>query len=479
MRSVRRRVVLGALAAFALSRPFAPALAASPPATFDLGDFDPAMPAFVTRLVAPTGRPGPGPLRSLIAEPKGVTLRFRDLALYLPGGEIERASTPPLVAEMLRRRATERLVPESAATYAGLAEAVQLHATEGAVVRVIEANGTVSSAIGTPPVPSPSPFVPITEAQPFASHWGGEGRQAFDLLRVGPPLADPLWIRAGDGPLLVQPFTYRVLVWNPRTRALRTTALGDDAASSGLIRDTPSGSTLASMTTLLATTSRNTSVAVVFTTERGVTTVSWGGLREQPTASVMKLAILAAYTEASANGFLRSTYTDSLADAMIVQSANGAANTLIDLLSPGRVNGTIERLGLRGTHLGQHFEAAGWGDWRDNTTTARDCDRLMNAVVGGEGPGDHEWARSLLARSQAGGSVRDAVQSGMKGAAVYEKRGWYAGVENEVVRVQLAPDRAVTVAILQPDVRDIAGTHALFRDLAAQATAALHEGRVK
>ncbi len=473
----RRAFIIAPVALVALALPSASASAA--PATFDLGDFDPVTPAFVTRVVAPTGRPGPGPLRGVIAEPKGVTLRFRDLALYLPGGEIGRASVPPLVAEMLRRRATERLVPESEAMYADLAEAVRLHIEVGAAVRVIERDGAVSGAAGVPHLPSPSPFVPITEAQPLPTHRGGEGRQAFDLLRVGPPLCGPVWIRANDGPLLVQPFTYRVLVWNPRTRALRTTALGDDAARSGLIRDTPSGTALASMTTLLATTSRNTSVAVVFTTGRGVTTVSWGGMREHPTASVMKLAILAAYTEASATGFPRSTYTDTLADAMIVQSANGAANTLIDLLSPGRVNGTIARLGLRGTHLGQHFETAGWGDPRDNTTTARDAARLMNAVVGDDLRGDVAWARSLLARSQAGGSVRDAVQNGAKSAAVYEKRGWYAGVENEVVRVQLAPDRAVTVAILQPDVRDIAGTHALFRDLVAQATAALREGHVK
>jgi len=471
-------ILLVALVALLLP-PITVAVSAAPtpaPATFDLGDFDPALPTFVSALIPPTGRPGPGLLRSIIAEQKGLTLRYRDLAVYLPEGKIARAVVPPLVGQMLSRRASERLIPESDATYAMLADALGEALAHGPASRVIEPNGVIAElAASEVPITPPNLFKPITEAQPLPGNWGGAGRQAFDLLRVGPPLGDPVWVRAPSGLTLVQPFTYCVLVWNPRSGDLRTTDLGDAAERDKLIRDTPLGPTLASMTTLLATTSRNTSVAVAFTTARGVSTVSWGGMRVDPTASVMKLAILATYEDAVGHGFTPTPQTDALADAMIVSSSNGAANQLIDVLTPGRVNATLARLGLNQTHLGQHFEASGWGDTRDNVSVARDCVRLMNALATGEIGGNQAQVQGLLSRSQAPGSVRGTVRNA---GATYEKRGWYTGVENEVVRVQFAPDRAITLAAMQPDVRDIGGTHALFADLTAQAVAALHDGQV-
>ncbi len=111
-------ILLVALVALLLP-PITVAVSAAPtpaPATFDLGDFDPALPTFVSALIPPTGRPGPGPLRSIIAEQKGLTLRYRDLAVYLPDGKIARAVVPPLVGQMLSRRASERLIPESDAS---------------------------------------------------------------------------------------------------------------------------------------------------------------------------------------------------------------------------------------------------------------------------------------------------------------------------------------------------------------------------
>jgi len=458
--------------------PLAAVVSAAPPAsaTFDLGDFDPALPTFVSALIPPTGRPGPGPLRSIIAEQKGLTLRYRDLAVYLPDGKIVRAVVPPLVGQMLSRRASIRLIPESDATYAMLADALREAQQHGPASRVIAADGAIAElAASEAPIMPPNLFKPITEAQPLPGNRSGAGRQAFDLLRVGPPLGDPVWVRASDGLILVQPFTYRVLVWNPRSGDLRTTDLGDAAEGDKLIRDTPLGPTLASMTTLLATTSRNTSVAVAFTTARGISTVSWGGVRVYPTASVMKLAVLATYEDAMAHGFAPTPQTDALADAMIVSSSNNAANQLIDVLTPGRVNATITRLGLGQTHLGQHFEAPGWGDAQDNVSVARDCVRLMNALATGEIGGNQAQVQDLLSRSQAPGSVREKVRDS---GATFEKRGWYTGVENEVVRVQFAPDRAVTLAAMQPDVRDIRGTHALFADLTAQVVAALHDGQI-
>jgi len=75
-------------------------------------------------------------------------------------------------------------------------------------------------------------------------------------------------------------------------------------------------------------------------------------MRVYPTVSVMKLAILAMYEDATAHGFAPTPQTDALADAMIVSSSNGATNQLIDVLTSGRVNATITRLGLTQTHLG-------------------------------------------------------------------------------------------------------------------------------
>ena len=483
---IRIAVVIGCIATLlpdgfftdraASAAPATPAASASATATFDLGDFDPALSGFVAMLTQPTGRPGPGPLHSVIAEQKGVTLRFRDLAVYLPSGKLTRAVVPPLVSAMLFRRAAVRLVPESNATYAYLADALHVATQNGPAQRVIETDGTITAlAPRAVPVMPFNVFKPITEAPPLPANARGSGRQAFDLLRVGPPLSDPVWVRASGGLLLVQAFTYRVLVWNPRSGDLRTTDLGDAAEQDKLIHDTPLGPTLATMTTLLATTSRNTSAALAFTTARGVTTISWGGTRVYPTASVMKLAILATYEDAIAHGLSPTPQTDALSEAMIVASANGAGNQLIDILTPRRINATIAALGLTQTHLGQHFEASGWGDSADNTSTARDCVRLMNALATGEVGGNYGQVHDLLTRSQAPGSVRARV---INAGAIYEKRGWYGGVENEVVRVQLTPDRAVTLAVMQPDVRDINGTRALIADLTAQAATALRDGHV-
>jgi len=88
---------------------------------------------------------------------------------------------------------------------------------------------------------------------------------------------------------------------------------------------------------------------------------------------------------------------------------------------------------------------------------------LMDALVQGE-VGDTARIRDLLGRSEAPGSVRGAI--GDPSLPLYEKRGWYDGVENDVARLDLGHGAAFTLAVFAPDVAESASAWALFADLA-------------
>ncbi len=477
----RRAVWCGLLIAVCAS-PLAVAAAPTPApptgqSTIDLGDFDPALVPFVAALLQTGGVTAPGQLRAILTDHRGVTLRFVGVTLFLPQGKVEQATTSPLVATLLERMVTVPLVSDSSATYAQLAEAIRLNRTTGTKQRVINADGSVG--ILPPqelPAPMPpSPFDPVVKAANPATD--PLRRRAFDTLRVGTPLADPVWIRTKSGPQLVQPFTQRVLVWDPKTKAIRGTDFGDAAIGGKLLSDGPLGPTMAAIVLRLMDAPASAHVSLTFGTVRGTTTVSWGGLSVSPTASVMKLAILATYEDAVQHaGFPRTTETERLAELMIVNSDNAAANRLIDLLGKGRINDYIRRLGLTRTYLGAHFEIGVRGDDGDNVSAPRESARILSVLINGEASNNPARVRDLLARSQAPGSVRAALpHAGM----LYEKRGWYNGVENDVLRVQLPSNTSVTLAIFQPDVRDSNRAYTLFSDLTTLGVRAMNEGKVK
>ncbi len=220
---------------------------------------------------------------------------------------------------------------------------------------------------------------------------------------------------------------------------------------------------LAAVTRRLAIAPAGIGVAMRIGTPRGMSVISWDGGARYSAASVIKLAIMAAYEEAIARGErARDTDNDALEEAMIVYSDNDAANELIDLLGLARVNATMRRLGMAQSTIGSHIETTGDDDSDDdNYLVPRECLLLMDALVHGD-VGDGERVRDLLRRSLAPGSVRDAIDPGVP---IYEKRGWYDGVENDVFSITLPNGTSLTLAIFQPDVEDVEAAWALFADL--------------
>jgi hypothetical protein len=185
-----------------------------------------------------------------------------------------------------------------------------------------------------------------------------------------------------------------------------------------------------------------------------------------PAASVMKLAILAACEDGIARGELqRDADVDALEEAMIVNSDNDAANELIDFAGRARINALMRRIGMAQSYLGSHFDIAYADDDNDNYLVPRESLLLMDALLRGD-VGDAARIRDLLGRSEAPGSVRDAFAMAGVDVPLYEKRGWYDGVENDVARIDLGGGTTLTFAVFAPDVAESESAWALFADLA-------------
>ena len=134
----------------------------------------------------------------------------------------------------------------------------------------------------------------------------------------------------------MQPFTRRVLVWNPVTNAVSATDTGDVATDARLVPDGGAGGMLlADLVLRLTQVEDGIGVAIDYTTPRGTLSVSLHGAERYPAASAMKLAILAAVEDGIARGDPPAGCDDmdDLEEQMIVYSDNDAANQLIDSLA--------------------------------------------------------------------------------------------------------------------------------------------------
>src|SRR5262249_4560142 len=142
-------------------------------------------------------------------------------------------------------------------------------------------------------------------AQPSSHTPEAIARQALDLARPGMPLREPVWIRATSGYRLVQPFTRRVLIWDPMTDSVSAMDVGDVAHRQRLVPDGgAAGMYLAAVLLRLMHVPDSVGVAVAYRTPRGTLTMSLRGATRFPAASVMKLAILAGCEDAIARGDL-------------------------------------------------------------------------------------------------------------------------------------------------------------------------------
>lgn len=451
----------------------------------DAPDLDPAFLPLVTALLHAPDLPSPGALRSVAMDGRTISLRFAGLVVVLPAGQVEAATVPSLAQTLLERQSPVTLLPGSTVTYGMLAmDAPRVIATEG-TPPLLNADGSLSSlpagavpaaliapemrVIGGFPVPLRFAGMVAPDAPP--AHLSSRTREAFatyamDLLRAGMPLREPVWIRTAAGYRLIQPFTRRVLIWDPATDAVGDTDIGEVALVSRLIPDDGvGGAVLAAITLRMTDVDAGIGVVVAYTTPRGDFGASWDGATLYPAASVMKLAILAACEDAIARGDLRrDEEIDALEEEMIVYSGNEAANDLIDFVGRTRINDLMRRIGMAHSYLGSHFDTATFDDDDDNYLAPRESVLLMTALVRGE-VGDAGRIRDLLGRSQAPGSIRAAFADDNPPMTLYEKRGWYDGVENDVVRIEFGHGTALTIAIFQPDVTDIDAAWSLFADL--------------
>ncbi len=471
--------MLGSL--FALAVPTR-AQADPAPGFIDAGDLDPALFPFLDAVLHVHDAPGPGALRSVTTDTSGMTLHFAGSVFFLSAGQPDAAAALPLAVSLLERQIAVPLLPDSDITYRLLATAAPQASRDGPPA-LLDAGGSLSSL---PPgalssaraMPEarmidgyhvPLPFAPLVASDPPAPPASHEpdaiARQVTDLARAGMPLREPVWIAATGGYRLVQPFTRRVLVWDPAADAVSATDAGDAATAAQLVPDGGTGGALlADLVLRLMRVEDGIGVAITYTTPRGTLAVSLHGAERYPAASVMKLAILAAVEDGVARGSLqRDPDVNDLEEQMIVDSDNDAANQLIDLVGRAQINTVMQRLGMTQSSIGSHFDVAYGDDDDDNYLTPRESLRLMDALLAGE-VGDPARVRDLLGRSQAPGSVRDALPD--TGAPLYEKRGWYDGVENDVVRLDLGHGATVTIAIFEPDVANIDAAWALFADLA-------------
>src|SRR5207248_5664078 len=134
--------------------------------------------------------------------------------------------------------------------------------------------------------------------------------------------------------------------------------------------------------------------------------LAWHADDEFPSASVMKLPILAELERQIAAGKL--SWTASLrteVSAMIAISDNTAANEIADAIHPQSVNDTMAKLGFGGTHFVNLFNDArsstNPGESGENQTTPSNMARLLqliatDQIVNPQVSGD---IRSLLARN--------------------------------------------------------------------------------
>jgi hypothetical protein len=472
----RSLLAVAMLGALMLSAPIR-AQADPAPGFADAGDLDPALFPLLDALLHVRDAPGPGVLRGITTDGSGVMLHFASLVLLLPSGQPNEAAVPPFVTSLIEHQSAATLVPDSDITYGLLATTAPRDAGGDAAPAVLEAGGALS-ALPEGALPEmrmidgyhvPLPFVPLvasdTPARPTSHEPDAIARQATDLARAGLPLREPVWIAATGGYRLVQPFTRRVLVWDPVTDMVSATDAGDAAAQARLVPDGGvGGALLADLVLRLTQVGDGIGVAIAYTTPRGTLSVSLHGAERYPAASVMKLAILAAVEDGIAQGDLqRNADVDDLEEQMIVYSDNDAANELIDFVGRAQINAVMQRLGMTQSYIGSHFDVAYGDDDDDNYLTPRESLLLMDALVSGA-VGGSTRIRDLLGRSEAPGSVRDALPT--TGAPLYEKRGWYDGVENDVVRLDLGHGATVTIAIFEPDVSDIDAAWVLFADLA-------------
>jgi len=156
----------------------------------------------------------------------------------------------------------------------------------------------------------------------------------------------------------------------------------------------------------------------------------------------------------------------TLARRMIVRSSNLATNVLMELLDPARVTATARSLGadsiqvLRGVEDGKAFARG-----LNNTTTARDLARLLEAIATGRAAGK-AGTDSMLAMLQAQ-EFNDGIPAGLpSGVRVAHKTGWITGISHDAAIVYPADRGPYVLVVLTEGYEDSREAARLMADLA-------------
>jgi len=144
----------------------------------------------------------------------------------------------------------------------------------------------------------------------------------------------------------------------------------------------------------------------------------------------------------------------TLVDAMIRESDNTAANTLITAFGFKAINDTILSIGMTGTHLARHF-AAIVEPWRHNlnVTTPRDIGTLLYGIERGAHEGVDTIARAASCRAMVGILLgqwyRDMIPAGIRrGVRVANKTGELDGVRNDAAIIDPFGDAPYVLVVL-------------------------------
>jgi beta-lactamase class A len=173
----------------------------------------------------------------------------------------------------------------------------------------------------------------------------------------------------------------------------------------------------------------------------------------------------------------------TLARAMIVQSDNTAANSLITLLGFSTIAAAARAAGLRRTHLRRHFlDYTAIVHHSENLSTPRDMGRLLYAIERGAREGLHTVASPTSCRHMIDILLhqedREKLAAGLpRGVPLANKTGEISGVRNDVGIVDPYGDGPYIIAVLTKDLGNYYdGTNAI-RTVARVVDARLGKGR--
>lgn len=162
----------------------------------------------------------------------------------------------------------------------------------------------------------------------------------------------------------------------------------------------------------------------------------------------------------------------TLVDAMIRESDNTAANTLITAFGFKEISEVIRAAGMTGTRLQRHF-ADVVPSWRHNlnVTTPRDIGTLLYAIERGAHEGVDTVARAASCRAMVdvllGQEYRDMIPAGIRrGVRVANKTGELDGVRNDAAIVDPFGDAPYVLVVLSHDDNGDAGVRAAIAAIA-------------